>query len=345
MKKILLIISTILCATCTELSDVPPSNFTFGGGALVLNEGNFSAGNGSLSFYSYDSLKIYNDLFSLSNGRPLGDVPNSIIIYQAKAYIVVNNSGKIEVIDNNTFKSTGTITGLDSPRNMAIINDGKAYVTSLYSDSLAIVDLYSNSVSGHIGLGRSSEAIILAGNLVYVSNWMQGNQIMVVNTLDNKVVDSIEVGIEPESMVIDRDYRLWVLCNGGWQRENFAELNVINTITNNVEKKYVFPSLQDSPSCLKIDGFGQNLFFINKGVRQMDIYATSLPAYSLVVPEAGSNFNKIAINPVNSDILISDALDYMQNGYLHVYKNNGGFVSKHRTGIIPGAINFRITTK
>ena len=50
--------------------------------------------------------------------------------------------------------------------------------------------------------------------------------------LTDEVIDSIEVGIEPESMVIDKNNMLWVLCNGGWMRENFAELDGINTATN-----------------------------------------------------------------------------------------------------------------
>ena len=40
---------------------------------------------------------------------------------------------------------------------------------------------------------------------------------MVVDNAADIVTDSIEVGYEPESMVIDRNGTLWVLCNGGWQ--------------------------------------------------------------------------------------------------------------------------------
>ena len=55
---------------------------------------------------------------------------------------------------------------------------------------------------------------------------------MVIDNTTDEVIDSIEVGIEPESMVIDKNNMLWVLCNGGWTRENFAELDGINTITD-----------------------------------------------------------------------------------------------------------------
>ncbi|TAL60343.1 MAG: YncE family protein [Bacteroidetes bacterium] len=337
--KVAIILSVI--GSCIKLPEVPPADFSFGGGVFILNEGNFRGGNGSLSFYSYDSLKIFNNLFYTVNGRPLGDVPNSISIYSDKAYIVVNNSGKIEVIDNTTLVSKATISGLISPRQMAIINDNKAYVSSLYSDSVAIINLFDNSISGYINLRRSSEAIVIAGNKAFISNWSGGKEIMVINTINNQVIDSIEVGTEPESMVLDRNKMVWVLCNGGWARQNFAELNLINTGTNHIEKKYVFPTKEASPSCLQIDGIGQTIFYIDKGVWQMGINSSDLPATPLI-PESGAYFYKIAINPINSDIFISDAVDFMQPGFLLCYKNNGAFVSKQRADIIPGSMCFKL---
>ncbi|MEI6049867.1 MAG: DUF5074 domain-containing protein [Bacteroidota bacterium] len=337
--KIVLFFSVVV--SCTEIPNIPKADFSFGGGVFILNEGNFRGGNGSLSFFSYDSLKIYNDLFHTVNGRPLGDVPNAIIIKEDKAYIVVNNSGKIEVIDRATLESKATINGLISPRQMAVINDNKAYVSSLYSDSVTIINLFDNSISGYINLRRSSEAIIIAGNKAYISNWVGGKEIMVINTINNQVIDSIEVGAEPESMVLDNNNKLWALCNGGWARQNYAELIVINCSTDYVEKRYVFPTKLASPLCLQIDGVGQTIYYLDNGVRQMDINSVNLPATPLI-PESGAYFYKIAVNPINSDIFITDAVDFMQPGYILVYKNDGTFVSKQRTDIIPGSMCFKL---
>jgi DNA-binding beta-propeller fold protein YncE len=332
----------LMVVSCTKIPNLQNLNFSFGGGVFIVNEGNFRAGNGSLSFYSYDSSKIYNDLFYSVNGRPLGDVPNSMVIKGDKAYIVVNNSGKIEVIDQSTLESKATISGLISPRNMAAINDNKAYVSSLYSDSVTIINLSDNSISGYINLRRSSEAIIIVANKAYISNWTGGKEIMVVNTVNDQVVDSIEVGTEPESMVIDRNAKLWVLCNGGWTRQNYAELDVINIGTDYVEKKYVFSTKEASPSCLKIDGIGQTIYYLDNGVRQMDISSTELPPTPLLVPKSGEYFYKIGINPVNNDILVTDAVDFMQQGYVLLYASNGTFISKLMAGIIPGSMCFKL---
>jgi len=342
MKNLLKIsLLLILFVSCSKLPENIPSGYTFGGGVYILNEGNFRAGNGSLSFYSYDSSKIFNDLFYKKNSRPLGDTPNSMVINSDKAYIVVNNSGKIEVIDRSTLESKATISGLISPRNMKIVSDTKAYVSSIYSDSVAIVNLYSNSISGYINLGKSSESIVISGNNAYISNWMGGKKIMVVNTLIDKVVDSVEVGIEPESMVLDNNKMLWVLCNGGWTRQNFAELDAIDTYTNHVYKKFVFSTKEASPSCLQIDGFGQTLFYLDNGVRKMDINDGVLPTTTLI-SQSGNYFYKIGINPVNSDIFITDAVDYIQKGYLLIYKNDGTFMSKNKADIIPGSMCFNL---
>jgi hypothetical protein len=342
MKKIInLVILSLMIYSCTKESDLPPSNYTFGGGVLIVNEGNFRSGNGSLSFYAYDSAKITNDLFYTVNGRPLGDVPNSIITRGDKVYIVVNNSGKIEIIDHYSLVSTGTIKGLISPRNMTVISDNKAYVSSLYSDSVAVISLISNTISGYINVRRTSEAITIAGNKAFVSNWAGGKEIMVIDALTDKLVDSITVGSEPESMVLDRFGKLWVLCDGGYTQQYFPELDVINILNDKVEKKYVFPTKEASPSCLKIDGLGQTLFYLDGGLRQMDILASNLPQGPMI-QENGGHFYKIAINPINSDIFVTDALDFQQSGYLSIYKNNGEFISKNKAGLIPGSMCFTL---
>jgi YVTN family beta-propeller protein len=340
-KSVPVIILCSLLISCTKLTDLPQSDFKLGGGVIIIDEGNFRSGNGELSFFSYDSSKVFNDLFYTANRRPLGDVPNSICSVNDKVYVVVNNSGKIEIIDQADLTSKKTITGLISPRNMTIIDKEKAYVSSLYSDSVTIINLVTNSITGYINVRRTSEAITIAGKKAYVANWAGGKEVMVINTTSDKVVDSISVGIEPESMVVDRMGRLWVLCNGGWTRQNFAELYTIDIYTDKVEKKYIFSTKEASPTCLRIDGLGQTLYYLDHGVRLMDITQSYLPAEP-IVPEPEATFYKLAINPINNDILITDVADYAQPGNLYIYNNLGKFYFKGKTGIIPGEMCFKL---
>lgn len=344
-KKILILTIPLITLSCLKLYDpvIIDGGYSFlsGHGAFVINEGNFRGGNGSLSFFSYDSARLFNNVFMSVNNRPLGDVPYSMSITSNRAYIVVNNSGKIEVTDRNTITSIETINGLISPRYLAAVNDVKAYVTSLYSDSIVIVNLETNTVSGYIDLGCSSEGIIINHSLAYVANWVGGNRIFVINTLDDQVVDSIEVGMEPESMAMDLNNYLWVLCNGGWQRENFAELVAINTFNNQIEKRFTFPSINDSPTSLQIDGTGGTLLFLDDGIKKMSIYDNEIPRSSFISP-LNHNFYKLGINPANNEIFVTDVSDYQHKGSLLVYNTGGGLISEYPAEIIPGGINFKL---
>jgi YVTN family beta-propeller protein len=263
-------------------------------------------------------------------------------LFGDKAYIIDNNSGKIEIIRKNTLESVSTIPGLISPRNIGFVNSSKAYVTSMYSDSLIVINLNDNSISGYIDLRRSSESIVIAGEKAFVANWIGGNEVMVIDNISDKVIDSVTVGIEPESMVLDKNNMLWVLCNGGWMRENYAELDGINTTDYTIEKKFIFSTKQASPSCLRIDGTGEMLYYLETGIRKLSITSSELPSEPFI-SESGHYFYKLGINPVNNDIFVTDALDYQQNGYLIFYNQEGNLVSSHLADIIPGSMCFKMT--
>jgi len=265
-----------------------------------------------------------------------------MIIKDDNAYIVVNNSGKIEVTDQSTMQSKATITGLNSPRNMMVINDSKAYVSSLYSDSVAIISLSAKSISGYINLRRTSEAMVMVGNKAFISNWAGGNEIMVINTNNDAVIDSISVGLEPQSMAIDKNGMIWVLCDGGWSHQDFAKLIQINPATDKVVKTLTFPTKESTPSNLRIDGLRQNLFYLENGVRQMDITSNELPGTTFIIQKAGELFYNIGINPENGDVFVTDAVDYSQQGYVSIYSSKGSLITKQKVGIIPGSMYFKI---
>jgi YVTN family beta-propeller protein len=237
-------------------------------------------------------------------------------------------------------KSVTTIEKIVSPRYISFINSQKAYVTSLYSDSIRIIDLHSKTATGYIPLENTSESIVTASSRAYAANWTGGSKIFVINTLTDEVTDSIDVGIEPESMVVDRNNTLWVLCNGGWKRENYAELVAVNTSTNTISRRLTFPSLSDSPTCLQIDGSGQFLYYLHDGVRRMDIGSVALPATAFV-PQSGYFFYRMGVNPFNNEIFVTDARDYLQKGIVLRYSPDGSLLSLLEADVIPGNLFFK----
>lgn len=346
MRKLIFnLLVLIALASCNEpdepaFVDTVINRVSFNG-FFIVNEGNFGWGNGSLTYFSYDSIKTYNNIFRSVNNKPLGDVPYSMMFYGENIYIVVNNSEKIEVIDRKSLESIKTIYGFISPRNIALAGPNKAYVTSMYSDSLKILDLKENEVTGSINIKNSSESILVKGSKAFVANWIEGNEIFIVNTETDELVDSLEVGPEPESMVSDKNGNIWVLCNGGWMREHFAELICINPLNNSILKKYIFPSKMNSPLNLQADSDGDTLLYIDGNIKAMNIASSDLPAEAFIERDE-SMFYKIGINPVNGDIVATDAIDYQQNGYFMIFDRKGKFISDHTAGIIPGNVFFMV---
>ena len=126
MKKLVsfALIITVLFAACKK-EDTQPDESSLKDGVFIVNQGNFTAGNASLSYFESATAKLTNDLFYAVNDAPLGDVAQSISIEDDLAYLVVNNSGNVYVIDRNTAKFKGKISQLTSPRFFLKINDQK----------------------------------------------------------------------------------------------------------------------------------------------------------------------------------------------------------------------------
>ncbi len=322
------------------------TKYTGGNGLFVVNEGNFGQGNGSVSFINPDSLYVENEIFRAANDRPLGDVAYSMQIIGDEAWVVVNNSARIEVLNLKDLSSVATIDGFESPRFILPVNDRKAYVSDFSATALSIINLQDYSVTGSIPLGHSSENIIETSGKVFVTFWsnygfegQMNNRVMVIDPDLDLVTDSIGVGREPNSMVVDNQGMLWVLCSGGFMGDELPSLWRIDPANNGVVANFQFPELNSSPNSLCINGSGDTLFFLNQGVYRMPANAAQLPAEPLIT-ETEHLFYTLAVQPATSHIYTSDAIDYQQRGLVLHYLPDGSFQNSFRAGIIPGKLVF-----
>jgi YVTN family beta-propeller protein len=304
---------------------------------IIINEGNFGSGSGSLSLYKSESNTVSNNRFFQANGATIGNVAQSAYQFNNKAYIVINNSNKIEVIDINNFTSLHTITGFNSPRSFLPINQNKAYVTDLYSNSIQVVNLNSNVVTGSIAVNGWTEDLIQHNDTVYVCD-MTNDNLLIINPNNNTLVDSVKLGESPNSIVIDKDNIFWIMCSGGFASSS-PKLIKFNPQSRTIDATFTFSNLSESPGNLKINSTGDQLYFINVNVYKMNIYESTLPSLPIIT-SSGNTFYEIGISPTNEEIYVSDAIDYIQDGVIFRYSSNGNIIHQFNAGVIPGDFLF-----
>ncbi len=324
-------------------------------GVFIINEGNFMYDNASLSYYMIDSRQVINDVFYRSNQTPLGDVAQSMTIRNSLGYIVVNNSSKIYVININTFEYVGKIPGLMSPRYIHFISDNKAYVSDLYSGSVTVIDPQTFSITGYIDLGNpdpyhvrhTSEEFVQLGKYVYTNSWNYDNQIFVIDTETDQIVDSIYTLEQPNSMVIDKFDRLWVLCDGGFEGSphgySSPGLGCIRLDVRIAVLAFAFDH-DSNPVELSISGTKDTLYFINKHVYRY-ILGQEDPPKVFIRSDHENNgtggFYGLDIDPYSGDIYVADAIDQVRSGIVYRYKANGTLIDTFNVGINPGSFCFR----
>ena len=137
---------------------------------FILNEGTFQQGNASLSIYDKDNQGVYNDVYQQKNGTGFGDILQSLLIKDGKGYFAVNNSNKIIVADLVDYHKVGEVASVSSPRYILPVSSTKAFVSSLWDHNLAILDFSSLTLTGYIAMPGWTEQMILVGNTAYVTS-------------------------------------------------------------------------------------------------------------------------------------------------------------------------------
>ncbi len=316
-----------------------------GTGLFITNEGMFQYGNATLTYYDPETKSVENEVFYRANAMKLGDVAQSMTIRDGVGWIVVNNSHVIFAIDINTFKEVGRITNLASPRYIHFVSDEKAYVTQIWDNRIFIVNPKRYEITGYIECPNmamesgSTEQMVQYGKYVFVNCWSYQNRILKIDTETDQVVDELIVGIQPTSLVMDKNYKLWTITDGGYEESPYGyeipSLYRIDAARFEIEKQFRFKP-GDSPSEVQINGEGDKLFWINNDIWSMDVEADRVPVRPFL-KYRDTKYYGLTVNPRNGDVYVADAIDYQQQGVIYRYTADGEPVDEFYVGVTPGA--------
>ena len=351
---LLLFISNLLSCSKKNLIEHPvdpgtdtiPIPESFKNGIFIVNEGNYNWGNASISFINSKDNLVIQDVFQQVNKRSLGDVAESMKVFNNMGFIVVNNSNTIEVVSLDDFKSIASISGFNSPRNIEFINSSKAYVTNMYKD-ISVVDLTTFTITKTIKIRDWTESMLRYNDYMFVTcvgifsepNSKRKAKLEIISTKDDMVIDSINTGKEPLGIVIDKKQKIWVLCTGGFDGYEAPSLLRIDPVLKKVEKTFPFEKEKDSPSRLCINSTGDTMYYLNNGIFKMPVNSSSLPSLPFIAAD-NHLFYGLGISP-DGNIFVSDAVDYVQDGWVYQYdQSTGTLIRSYHAGRIPGSFCF-----
>lgn len=360
MKKSILIFAILIPITSLFYTCKKDENTTTGGGGissvrngvLIINEGNFGSSDASISYFNINDKTIIDDVFFKANNLPLGDVAQSMVLHNNNLYLVINNSQKIEVVDRNFFKSQGTITGFAGPRFFLAVAPNKAYVSDWFDDNIKVVNLSSFSINGNIPTGSGPEQMVMINNKVYVTNvggFGNDSTITVINANADTVITTLTAGINPNSVVTDKDGKIWVLCHGsigldftgGTSDDIGGKLIRINPVTDSVEAEFNFSQFEH-PLKLTLNKAKDELYYLSGlssydgWVFKFNITGSSLPAVALV----SKTFYGLGIDPVQHNIYGGYSPFFGQKGYMFRYTNDGTIIDSAKVGVGPNGFFF-----
>uniref|UniRef100_UPI0040562DC3 YncE family protein n=1 Tax=Alistipes sp. TaxID=1872444 RepID=UPI0040562DC3 len=314
-------------------------------GLFICNEGNFQYGNATLSYYDPATQRVQNEIFYRANAMKLGDVVQSMTIRNGVGWVVVNNSHVVFAIDINTFKEVGRITNLTSPRYLHFLSDEKAYITQLWDNRIFVVNPKRYEITGYIEVpdmameSGSTEQMVQWGKYLYVNCWSYQNRILKIDTETDTVVDELTVGIQPTSLALDCNGKLWTITDGGYEGSPYGyeapSLYRIDAETFTIERQFKF-ELGDAPSEVQLNGSRETLYWLNDDVWQMDVDADHLPTHPFL-PYHETIYYGLTVCPRTGDVYIADAIDYVQQGKIYRYSAEGEPIDEFYVGIIPGA--------
>ncbi len=352
ISKLLLACIVFFTACVKDKPDpyVPPVAVDSTNNVYIVCEGSLGNGNSSLGLYQTEDGQTFEDVYKSANNHDLGDVLQSITPIGDRFFLCVNNSDKIVIINKDDHKQVGSIS-IPKPRYILPINPNKAYVSTLFSKKLYVIDPQAMSVTKIIDLPyENAEGMLLRDGIAYVCPWDTAtDKVLLMDTQTDEIRQTVAVaGRAPQDILTDKNGKLWILSGNVYKNKD-AALTCIDPNSNQVVTSYLFQHKVD-PIRLVTNNAKDQLYFIevdynagieNNGIYRMNINDALLPTQALIPAAKFQYFWALGIEPGTGKIYVGDPKGFIQKGSVGIYNTDGVKEKEFSTGIGPGHFYFQ----
>lgn len=337
---------------------------------FVLNEGQMGTNNATLDFLrASDGMYVWNAYNQMNPEIPdgLGDVGNDIAVADNKVWIVVNNSGIVEVADVKNERHIATVS-IPTPRQV-VIEGNYAYVTSwngAYSDYsnpsnsknpkgvVYKIDTKSYKVIGNVEVGYQPEGLAVSEGKLFVANsggisstlpptYSYDYTVSIIDLTSFKLTRTIEVAPNLKDVFSDGDGTVYVTSLGNYATAH-SGVFAINANKPEGAVRILGGSDEDQYHCSVAAIDGTRLFVMGTS-DEYNWSATSHKWYLWTVDQGVVNDETFAFDgktpyglyAFHERLAVADAVDYVNPGTVSLYDlSKGKKLWTVRAGVCPG---------
>jgi DNA-binding beta-propeller fold protein YncE len=176
-------------------------------------------------------------------GSDIQCAPNQIIVRDTLAYVVVSLTDEIQVVNLNTQSTAAFIpTGQSgNPYWMEIYDSQYLYVSLLLGNAILKIDYITHTAVDTIPVGKSPSGLAIADHKLYVANsgfdfgtfLYDPGTVTVIDLTTDQPIDTIAVGLNPQTVLVDRAARVHVICTGDYFSV-FGSAYIIDPVAHSV---------------------------------------------------------------------------------------------------------------
>jgi len=300
-------------------------------GTFVLNEGNMTTENGSLTFISPNGV-VTDSAYTKENGTELGNVAQDLYIHHNKIYIISQNGKKNAV--GSSFENDGllVVANAETLKKEVAYNDELAtlsrptHVAVLNEENVILRDnngLYNFNTTTRaltfIKGSKSSAKLTMAvsNNKVFVA---AGTKVYVVEPNKDTLTYALDMKASVSGVVKASDGNIWVSTTGSPSRIskiNFRDYSLIKA--NDITVGSVSAGVAATPG---ITAKGDTLYFSGVSTKMYrHIFSIGTTEFmgdaKTMVENANIVYNTIAVHPVTGEVYMNTikafGLDYLNN--------------------------------